>query len=57
METGQRWRVVAELTFDPVEEEDDWEALERAKAKLNTLLDGEPFIHFHVLQRVQPIWD
>jgi hypothetical protein len=51
----ERWRIVIELTYDLKEGDSVIDRLgrgpelDRAKQKLNTLLNGEPFAHYHIL--------
>ena len=49
---NKRWRIEAEITFDPKEEENEHQALDRVKEALNRMLDKEPEInHYHILKR------
>lgn len=54
---SERWRIVIELTYEKESGDDPFDAggygaeLCRAKERLETLLDGKPFKHYHVLMR------
>ena len=53
-----RWRIVVELTYDPLApDETASAALDRAKDKLNSILDKTPFVHFHVLKQPELVAD
>ena len=51
----ERWRIIVELTYDTQDGDADHGAgpgpeLDRAKESLQTLLNGSPFQHYHILQ-------
>jgi len=58
-----RWCIEVELTYEIEEGDTGAEKdchgpeLDRAKAKLNTILDGKPFVHFHVLRHPRKVYD
>jgi len=47
---NERWQIIVELTYDPEEDETSYQAIDRAKQRLNAILDGKPFQHYHILQ-------
>ena len=57
-----RWQITTELTYeiapgDTPAEHGQAAELDRAKAKLSELLDGKPFVHYHLVQLPRKVYE